>query len=810
MTDAVLWHRIQFVFTITYHYLFPQLTMGLALLIVVFKSLALWLRDESYNEVARFWGRIFALNFAMGVVTGIPMEFQFGTNWSTFSRFSGEVVGQALAIEGRFRVLPRVGVPGAVPLRREAARPEGAPRGGRRAGAGLVAVGLLHHRRQRLHAAPGRLPAGRGRGATPGEFPGVRLQPLGALAIRPQHDGLARHGVVRRGRRGGLLVAHGPARPARRRSACAWGSSRGWSPAMLVAFPAGDGAGKMVARHQPVTLAAMEGLFEGGPYAELAIIGQPNVAARKLENPIVVPWILSFLCYGSFGSTVHGLNDFPQDQWPHNVELLYYSYHIMVGLGTLFILMMGIAAFLLLAGTAGDDTPHALGADAGVPVPLHRDDRRLVDRRAGTPAVGHPWPDAHGRRPLETGQPGRCGLHRAGLRRPVLAARHALRHPGPQRNQPRPGRVALGHRPWKQSGSRSSRACSPSTRCSTASTSGSAPSTASSPGPIEERRTVLAAIGPIWDGNEVWLIAAGGVLFMAFPNVYATAFSGFYMALMVVLWLLILRGVAIEFRSHQDHPLWREFWDTVFSLASALLAVVFGTTLGNLIRGVPLGKEGLRGMPLFTNFLIGREPGILDWYTGARRPLHARRPWRSTAPCTSRGGRPGPCGSVAWPSPARRGRPRSSCGSPPRPPPHGCGPRSSPASPLVPGPSPFVAVAIAGAWGAFRFPRRGRDLAAFLSSSAFLLGMLAATLAGQYPFWLRSTLDPSYSLTALNSASDHYGLRVALTWWPVGIALVAVYFTFLFRWMRGKVGVESGPSYGSAIAGRVDSPGQRV
>ena len=132
----------------------------------------------------------------------------------------------------------------------------------------------------------------------------------------------------------------------------------------------------------------------------------------------------------------------------------------------------------------------------------------------------------------------------------------------------------------------------------------------------EERRTVLAAIGPIWDGNEVWLIAAGGVLFVVFPRVYATAFSGFYLALMIVLWLLILRGVAIEFRSHQDHPLWREFWDTVFSLASVLLAVVFGMTLGNLIRGVPLGKQGLPGMPLFTNFLPGREPGILDWYTG--------------------------------------------------------------------------------------------------------------------------------------------------------------------------------------------------
>ena len=130
-----------------------------------------------------------------------------------------------------------------------------------------------------------------------------------------------------------------------------------------------------------------------------------------------------------------------------------------------------------------------------------------------------------------------------------------------------------------------------------------------------ERRVTLAAIGPIWDGNEVWLIAAGGVLFMAFPSVYATAFSGFYLALNIVLWLLILRGVAIEYRSHEENPLWREFCDTVFSIASAMLAVVFGAALGNLIRGVPLGKDGLRGMALFTNFLPGREPGILDWYT---------------------------------------------------------------------------------------------------------------------------------------------------------------------------------------------------
>ena len=323
-----------------------------------------------------------------------------------------------------------------------------------------------------------------------------------------------------------------------------------------------------------------------------------------------------------------------------------------------------------------------------------------------------------------------------------------------------------------------------------------------------ERRTVLAAIGPIWDGNEVWLIAAGGVLFMAFPSVYATAFSGFYMALMVVLWLLILRGVAIEFRSHQDHPLWREFWDTVFMLASALLAVVFGTTLGNLIRGVPLGEDGLRGMPLFTNFLIGRQPGILDWYTtlvglftlvalGVHGALFLA--WRTTGPVRERSLA---FARDAWTTALVLWAAATAATAWVRP---------EVFSSLVSRPwaIAFVAIAIAGAWGVFRFPRRGQELAAFLSSSAFLLGMLAATLAGQYPFWLRSTLDPSYSLTALNAASDRYGLGVALTWWAVGIALAVGYFTLLFRWMRGKVGVESEPSYGSAVADRVDSPGQR-
>ena len=231
MSDGLPWHRIQFAFTITFHYLFPQLTMGLALLIVVFKSLALRLRDESYNEVARFWGRIFALNFAMGVVTGIPMEFQFGTNWSPFSRFSGEVVGQALALEGVFafflestflglflfgekRLGPRRHLAAAVALA---------------LGSWLSGYFIIVANAFMQHPVGYRL----------GEDGVLHLESFSAYVFNPwalwqyAHNmaGLARHGVVRRCRRRGLLVPDGQPRPSRRRSACVRGSSRGWCPA---------------------------------------------------------------------------------------------------------------------------------------------------------------------------------------------------------------------------------------------------------------------------------------------------------------------------------------------------------------------------------------------------------------------------------------------------------------------------------------------------------------------------------------------------------------------------------------------------
>jgi cytochrome d ubiquinol oxidase subunit I len=356
MSDGLLWHRIQFAFTITFHYLFPQLTMGLALLIVLFKWLALRMRDESYNEVARFWGRIFALNVAMGVVTGIPMEFQFGTNWSRFSRFSGEVVGQALAMEGVFafflestflglflfgerRLGPRKHLAAAIALA---------------LGSWLSGYFIIVANAFMQHPVGHRV----------GEDGVLHLASFREYLFNPWAQWQYAHNMTASLVTASFVVAAVGAywslmgRHPRHAAICLRaGVITGLVSSVVVTFPTGDGAGKMVTRHQPIKLAAMEGVFESGPYAELAIIGQPNVAARRLENPVVVPGILSFLAYGTFGSTVHGLNDFPPSEWPDNVELLYYSYHIMVGLGTLFILVMTISAVLLWRDTLARARP---------------------------------------------------------------------------------------------------------------------------------------------------------------------------------------------------------------------------------------------------------------------------------------------------------------------------------------------------------------------------------------------------------------------------------------------------------------------
>src|SRR5579885_2965474 len=131
----------------------------------------------------------------------------------------------------------------------------------------------------------------------------------------------------------------------------------------------------------------------------------------------------------------------------------------------------------------------------------------------------------------------------------------------------------------------------------------------------EDRKQVFNAIGPFWNGNEVWLLASGGLIVFAFPRVYAAGFSGFYLPLMMVLWLLIGRGLSIEFRSKEQSPLWRSFWDGGFAVTSTLLAIIFGAALGNILRGVPLDSGGYFSGPLFTDFRMGPHPGVLDWYT---------------------------------------------------------------------------------------------------------------------------------------------------------------------------------------------------
>src|SRR5437762_6004395 len=342
VSDPAFWSRCQFGFTITYHYLFPQLTMGLALFLVYWKWRALWTGEEKYNAAARFWVKIFGLNFAVGVVTGIPMEFQFGTNWAGFSKHAGGVIGQTLAMEGMFAFFLESAFIGALIW-------------------GEKRLGPRYHFMAALAVALGSWLSGYFILVTNAfmQHPvGHQVQPDGSLGIVSLSAYLLNpwawvqfaHNQMAALVTGSFVVAAVGAfyalrglHSAQARLYLRAGTFVGLIASLLVAFPTGDQQAKMVGNHQPTTLAAMEGKFEGGTNAGVALIGQPNVAAQRLDNPIEVPGALSFLAYGHFGSFVHGLNDFPKDQWPDNLELLYYSFHLMITLGTLFIVLMGFA-----------------------------------------------------------------------------------------------------------------------------------------------------------------------------------------------------------------------------------------------------------------------------------------------------------------------------------------------------------------------------------------------------------------------------------------------------------------------------------
>jgi len=343
--EALTLHRLQFGFTITYHYLFPQITMGLALLIFLLKSMAL--RGVPFaNEAVRFWLKIFGVTFVMGVVTGIPMEFQFGTNWARFSEAAGGVIGQTLAMEGVFAFFLESSFLYLLLF------------GERRIGqlghwiaSLLLFVGTwlsgyfivctnawMQHPVGYLVLADG----------------SIQLESLAALLTNPWAFAAWTHtmtGAVITGSFvmagiGAYYVLRGEHLEVARR----WTSVAvvtGFIASMAAAVPTGDIQAKLVHDKQPVTFAAMEGHFHTEDSAPLILLGQPDMDRLELDNPLVLPGVLSLLTHYRWDSTVTGLSDYERDLWPDNVPLLYYSYHIMAGLGTLFILIMGLGAIFL-------------------------------------------------------------------------------------------------------------------------------------------------------------------------------------------------------------------------------------------------------------------------------------------------------------------------------------------------------------------------------------------------------------------------------------------------------------------------------
>jgi cytochrome bd ubiquinol oxidase subunit II len=311
----------------------------------------------------------------------------------------------------------------------------------------------------------------------------------------------------------------------------------------------------------------------------------------------------------------------------------------------------------------------------------------------------------------------------------------------------------------------------------------------------DERRTILRAIGPVWDGNEVWLLAAGGALYFAFPLLYASSFSGFYLPLMMVLWLLMLRAIGIEFRTHIADPTWQGFFDVIFAGSSILLAIFFGAALGNVVRGVPLNADGYFFEPLWTNWLVDKQNGILDWYTVV-------------------------CGVVALVTLTAHGslyiamktegqlHERA----------HATASLLWPVQVLLTGVSlvatlyvqpvaltnyhkwPIglvIPVVVVGSLLYMFFAlRKKNDLGAFLGSCGYIVGMLVGAAFALYPMVLPASTDPAYSLTIENTKTGAHGMAVGFVWWSIGIVFAIVYFVFIYRMFKGKVNLEEGEEHG--------------
>jgi cytochrome d ubiquinol oxidase subunit II len=311
----------------------------------------------------------------------------------------------------------------------------------------------------------------------------------------------------------------------------------------------------------------------------------------------------------------------------------------------------------------------------------------------------------------------------------------------------------------------------------------------------EERRKIIRSIGPVWDGNEVWLLAAGGTLYFAFPQLYASGFSGFYLPLMMVLWLLMLRAIGIEFRTHVYSDVWKGFFDVVFSISSLLLTIFLGAALGNVIRGVPLAEDHYFFEPLWTNGRVGAHPGILDWYTVmcgviAAVTLTAHGAFYvATKTDGDLNARCRKTAAVLWPVQLLltvlsliatvRIRPELLSNY-----------SKYPVGWLIP------TLVIATLAGMFFFRVKGNEKAAFASSALYITVMLVGAVFALYPTVLPASTNSAWSLTIQNSAAPSYGLTIGLVWWTIGVIFTIGYFVFVYRMFRGKVNLEHGSDHG--------------
>ena len=347
MNTATILSRLQFGFTLGYHYLFPQLTMGLALLLVVLKILYLRTKDERYNSSVHFWGTIFATSFIIGVVTGIPMEFQFGTNWSRFSAYAGDIIAQTLAMEGAFAFFLESAFVGLFLFGEQSFGQKWhlfstimVWLGTWLSGGFIIASNAwMQHPVGYTIAPNGRLNIA--------NYWAILFNPwITAQYMHTMSGAVVTASFFMTGMGAYYLLARQHIDYGR--IFVTIGMIAGLIASVIQLWPSGDMAGRQVAQLQPVKLAAMEGLFQTQSGAAIVIIGQPDISRMRLDNPIIVPRVLSFLTYQRWEATVRGLDAFPSDRWPDNIDLLYYSYHIMVGLGTFFIAITGLAFLLWL------------------------------------------------------------------------------------------------------------------------------------------------------------------------------------------------------------------------------------------------------------------------------------------------------------------------------------------------------------------------------------------------------------------------------------------------------------------------------